>query len=802
MTAPASVSVSAGQSQSSLAFTRHIHRLVTCVARAAALRTNSNPGVDSIADDFAADNDATTGVMDARKTRAARTAANLLAFHQFTTPHDADVENLYEKYSSLAHKWEVFGHTDKARALRLVLNEVLNRREAIGVADSLNSSAIHHVLKFLFALSTSPDTQTVVFTDGEVQKAPEYGERIDVSATLSFVESLKSEQTIAPSTQWKGILAEDPLQGEHWVSVDYAQADDSDEDEPHPNIVEETNETFVNATLEGVDSTIILETEQDSVPDIFSSLLAPLMPNAPEDALLSRVLDSHFWSKERKFSRNAGISVEFDLNDPRTLAPSIATEESQNPTFFGLPSTTTNYIAESDIIREVLFCLSGLPGELFELDQEGKVYKPKMIATVRHLTAQTMQNILVEFATYGTTVRILQSFVEKFLATTDVHSKSPFSPSYEAFASVVIEELDSFLTWIKDLEEHFFLPIDKDAASNFARVVSVLELIRKVNDRAARLLQLRSFVESYPSQPVALFNAVHAFTCDSQRSIDAKGFAFGLTLLMRMLEPWFDSVQKWWIEGNLIGRCEGLGIIINDKVDLNSPNFWSNMLLVRKNGHGDEEVPDILKKHLSTVLAVGKCLLILREMNPENLRDLIPALNEGITSEILNTFSVSMKIPWHVSQKADSIETNEIPSQESYPATTKATKLQLFEDIWEPHGMSSGNILQPFFAVMPMLNSNGVRQAKKLDTHVANWCQSVMTKTFDAEQLWRPFSRFFDQAIEKVLIPKHEIIGEKLREQLFGECCLLAHFQTCQKVFLLTCGAVMGPVVEGIYQKV
>ena len=56
------------------------------------------------------------------------------------------------------------------------------------------------------------------------------------------------------------------------------------------------------------------------------------------------------------------------------LAPSIASFQASREDFFYMSGSTTNYIREFFFVRECIFILSGLPAELFSVDDCG-VYK-------------------------------------------------------------------------------------------------------------------------------------------------------------------------------------------------------------------------------------------------------------------------------------------------------------------------------------------------------------------------------------------------------------------------------------------
>ncbi|KAJ3194905.1 hypothetical protein HK101_001577 [Irineochytrium annulatum] len=94
---------------------------------------------------------------------------------------------------------------------------------------------------------------------------------------------------------------------------------------------------------------------------------------------------------------------------------------------FGVPLLTSNYVTELDYIRECLCVLTGLPAELFLLDQSTLSYqvgvrklfitiiecKPTMTALLTHMSKSALKSILIQFAGWGGVILKLNAFCDR-----------------------------------------------------------------------------------------------------------------------------------------------------------------------------------------------------------------------------------------------------------------------------------------------------------------------------------------------------------------------------------------------------
>ncbi|KAJ3126503.1 Gamma-tubulin complex component 5 [Physocladia obscura] len=640
---------------------------------------------------------------------------------------------------------------------------------------------------------------------------------------------------------WSNILRDDPLVGDHWASVDYSStyaneySDYSDTDDNNHNDfeVKKTPQNFATRAAPSVHTLEITGGElSENMPgeNSYSNIFDPnsvglVTPPIEEIALsndpkLAKVIDSHYWDHEKNGYRRSKLSVgdltEFDMDVPDSLAPSIAHHQSIDPSFFGVSVSTTNYVTELDVIREVLFCLSGLPAEMFEL-ANGSIYQPKMIACLRHLTVEMLDSVLQKFSEWGTIVYKLQILADRIHEETGEKFQL-FSPCLEAFASVINDALSVHQTWIVQQQQHYFQETHADGNKGIfynqenGIVVSLLVLLERTSSEMAHLEELYLIVvgaspniDGQEIIAVDLVDSVFQFVRNEQEACNIFSFKRGIVILFKVLKPWFDAVEGWWIDGNTISRIDGLGFICNERILVGSANFWTSKFLIQERKNGSMFFPQILCETVGSILSIGKCLVMLRELNPELISDLIPDLRNGIFLPLLNIFSNLLAID--LGKKSNSVLQEPLNSTMEEHITTVASSpelenLLLFRNLTFENDML---IPEKFSKLAPILNGNSINKsnlANEQEYFVRKWYTDMENAEIGHQQLWRPFEIAFRRSLEMVLHPKSESIGNALRNQLLGpQCQLLVHLQTCQQVFLMASGIIMGLIVDDIAEK-
>ncbi|KAJ3222823.1 hypothetical protein HDU81_009569, partial [Chytriomyces hyalinus] len=234
----------------------------------------------------------------------------------------------------------------------------------------------------------------------------------DLAVSLLLAEAAKREVSLqSAQSQWAAILKDDPLptSEDHWKIVDYAADSDSDWD---------IDDVDKKALSEKPPSQIPILSESENADDTLVAINAnetffvpfpdAKLVQSPE---LDELIKSQFWNLGHGQSCSVP-ETKFDINAHNSLTPSIASHQSKNEPFFSVPVATTNYVTEADVIREILFVLSGLPAELFKVSVPERMISPNMSACLRHMTVPMLESVLEKFAQIGTTIFRLNLFVQ------------------------------------------------------------------------------------------------------------------------------------------------------------------------------------------------------------------------------------------------------------------------------------------------------------------------------------------------------------------------------------------------------
>ncbi|TPX78355.1 hypothetical protein CcCBS67573_g00348 [Chytriomyces confervae] len=716
---------------------------------------------------------------ESKRREATALATRMLSNHRCSAPNEAGIE---QQCKGLALKWRLFGHDSRADALALSVSQCLaaprnGRRNSS--ADSLNSFATHHALSFLLHMANS---------DARVHSS----DADDLAVSLLRAETAKREASLqSAQSQWAAILEDDPLptSEDHWKIVDYAADSDSDWDidtvDKKAPSEKPPSQVPIPSESENADDTLVAINANDAffVPFPDAKLL--------QSAELDELIESQFWNLGR--GQNCSVpETKFDINSHNSLTPSIASHQTKNEPFFSVPVATTNYVTEAVVIREILFVLSGLPAELFKISEPDQIVSPNMAACLQHMTVPMLESVLEKFAQIGTSIMRLNSFVERTSSTDSINeplSKRLFQPCLEAFGSVVQDSLRNFQAWVVDQQIVYANSDDIIDDDQTQAIPSILSLYETTLEMAGPLFQLQEILKKIDPSPksVTMRHIVdEVFECvlRDQGAFDGVAFKRSLFILVRVLVPWFKAVETWWLDG--IVTC-GLGVECNPAISIRTEEFWSKKFSLAS-------PPRCLAAVFPIVLATGKCLLTLRELNQELIVSVLDDLRRGLFKSVLQHLSTLMGL---TSIESDALSNLLATANDSViPNLPEALQLE-----------SEGLLLFPMISLSevrrPAFDHLNMPSFVEYPSEEESWIAETAKRSFDKSQLWRPLEENLERSMEYALMPKFEAVGRLLTRELLGERCnILGHFRMLHSVFLMTCGAVMKPMSIAVAEKI
>ncbi|KAI1796107.1 Spc98 family-domain-containing protein [Ganoderma leucocontextum] len=417
----------------------------------------------------------------------------------------------------------VRGHVKKARITSAdVLADALDRvykklKEQIQNHSDLDAdiqrSRIPDHLKLLVFLSNAPTS-------------------ITLATAKAIIDKIDNSQPEKTKLTWNDILAEEPLEGQHWEGVyglppgSTVENWGSRSDGSAPSLSPWDSESDVDESRSASRLSHIPETPPTPPADEHGLEVPRLDPPLhPMNAYRHRqdVEELHsrqYWRSD--WRSDASVSRQFDLGDASSLAPSFHRVLGSRAVLSIDGPSTENYRQEQDVVREVITGLQGRRNMMLTWVHTGPeaflfVLSPSA-PRLLHLTAGAQASIISSFASLATTLVHLRKFTSaifsKASGRTLPTSDSQGQPAYlsraqrrstqtlEAFADALETEILAFDAWCAQREEDIcharagfggklvvsLLSLKKAIRDNFSTSFPViLDIVRTVVRRSQRL---------------------------------------------------------------------------------------------------------------------------------------------------------------------------------------------------------------------------------------------------------------------------------------------------------------------------
>ncbi|KAJ3217075.1 Gamma-tubulin complex component 5 [Dinochytrium kinnereticum] len=504
-------------------------------------------------------------------------ACSAFALAAFSAVHAHPSTDEKKVEASLVEKFDLFGDSLKADSLKTLFKRAIAIRKS-----SFDDFRIHDVLKLLLLLSSSPLKE-------------KYEPRPD-----------RAEMTTAEL--WDLIVQEDPLEGDHWnCSLDDEQSSFYDTDR-------ETDASDAEVGTQADENTA--DETQDPDTTLFVSDVSETFLDEEDDDAFSLILDANelrsylptqYWRQHTgpRPDLNLTYPIYFGsiIDDPSSLSPALAAEQSTNRAFFSVPVTPTIYIAESDILRECLSVCAGFPSEIFSSNNDGNIH-PTPNVSLKHTSHRTLLRMLEPVAEVGNKIKRLEYFIMR--STSPPQTPNPTLPHtiLHTLATVLRTHLMHFtqnlptpstlLSFLHDLSTKSYAIQELDSFLNQSGIAkAVADRTACEGDDLALLILDKIFEEVLRGGA-------------GRREVIFRG------LLGEVIRPCFSEFGRWFGGNRVVGGCEVIGLCIerNSTVTFSDIEFWQTRYRVL------EKVPRILKGVIESILIGGKCMDLLRHLDP------------------------------------------------------------------------------------------------------------------------------------------------------------------------------------------
>ena len=369
----------------------------------------------------------------------------------------------------------------------------------------------------------------------------------------------------SPATlTWSDIVAEDPLDNQDgiWDNVDLA-GDGSDEDEVFKIDRSDDSEHTPDSSL--LDSEIIEAKLEDLTwPD--------------DDSGLREIVETQFWKP------NAVTSSAKESEQGKDHAPKLL-------------------LTEVQAIREVIFMLLGLPTSTFTLNGNEKLLlSPRF--WVRHLSQESITNLLQELAEIGDKLRIVRRWVERETAV----------PLEQTFQAAIESRLRDFHDNLNEIQANFLKPQLQFTPSFLQLYDEVYRSSRVIQQIHGILMDLKLTAEC--ELPFGILECLFEKTCANQSIGDADGYESMAKLFFECFRTYLRPIQSWMETGQL-SKHDRVMFVRKSPKDVPLSFMWQEQYHLIRRDKAKLHAPTFLHVAAMKIFNTGKSVNFLKHLGYE-----------------------------------------------------------------------------------------------------------------------------------------------------------------------------------------
>ncbi|KAJ8256152.1 hypothetical protein COCON_G00200160 [Conger conger] len=463
------------------------------------------------------------------------------------------------------------------------------------------------------------------------------------------------------------------------------------------------------------------------------------------------------------------------------------------------------FVTETQVIREVLWLLSGVRKSFIFQQHDGKVCVREDVV-VTHLTNNCLHSVLEHVAVYGQAVQQLQRFIDEVTGCTvepclpgacssaKKGSDPPFR-TYQAFVWALYKYFHSF----------------KDELASIER-----EII--VEDKTVTLAAVLDRLTPHLSQIKVLHRVFCTGVAESIIEYDSVGEASEHTvallfaLWVETVRPYLEMVDEWIVHGHLFDPAKEFIIQRNKDVPVNHRDFWYatyTLYSVSEAVESEEKQGDtasgssasdqapggrphtmvsFLKPVLKHIIMAGKSMQLLKNLDRQESEPHEPSARDGERKSLHTLFleSVQSRLRCGETSPADTV---------SQQQDTKRGLVRM-QSIVARH-LELGGIHDPLLAI------NFARLYLEQSDFQEKFWGAEMTVGRSSESVT---CQTFELTLRSCLYPHIQ--------QCYVQCCgklmttlkkdyrLLEYLQAMRSYFLLEAGDTMYDFYTAIFDKV
>ena len=425
------------------------------------------------------------------------------------------------------------------------------------------ANAFHDRLRALSSISNRWTPEILAFL---LQLSDKPVEKVKVED----LASLKPPVAPAPLT-WDDILAEDPLDNQNglWDDVDFA-GDDSNDDE-----------VIMLPQSKGPPTTqdFIMHGDYDSAK-ARDALVVDLAFKE-----IDEIAEAQFWRSDYKTQE-----VPEHLNgDGPEIEPRIV-------------------VTETQMVREAIFMLLGLPSTIFGHDSNGPVI-PSSRYCIHHASSHSLDHFLHTFAMMGGQLRVIRE-------STCTKETIPFMQTFQVAVRARLQVLDGVLS---EMQARFIAP--KETFST-----TLLSLFTEIQNAVAPLLQVSKVIATsklveQKKTPFTVLELLYDTISTNQSIGDEENYRYMTQLFLECFETYLKPIRIWMDTGELADRGH-MFFVKRKEEDLPLASIWSGQYSLVSDSDGKFHAPRFLDLKIKKIFMTGKSVMFMKHLGHDEMTDL------------------------------------------------------------------------------------------------------------------------------------------------------------------------------------
>ncbi|KAL3889915.1 hypothetical protein ACJMK2_002233 [Sinanodonta woodiana] len=623
-----------------------------------------------------------------------------------------------------------------------------------------------------------------------------------------YKEIVKEVEETKEEFDWRAYL----LEGEEI----YVPSDGDTTDEEWMDEYKDTDEP-------SGEKTVVLKFEDDrikeeaSATELFESNLLSRDLSTPAESgdgwLINNVV-IQYWQGMIDDSRDIGdypssnLSIDWERHQERT-----------NPLY---SVGNRPLLTEIQFMREIIWMFSGV-SSLFVFQFDGMQFKPRNDIMLSHLTTNSLQSLLDDFAKYGTYVQVLYKCVQKVISLSfgdNSQSAETVGQTYQAFANAVTQFLTKMKVDMGKIEKRLIAEEETITMSLlYGELKPWLRKVIALHEVYVKGIKRGYGFPSNSQRASKLLSAIYEIVMEYDTMGQYAGELLGLLLpiWLQTSRPYIDIIDNWITYGTLVDPKEEFVITRNREVKSLDETFWEraftlhasasnsnanedsnstqrtkNKSCVQKSRHGTAVwAPLFLQPILLQVILTGKSMEMLESLGKladvVDRKDGLSSEQESLYEKFVNSLQVLLCTK-RVEETVDSAQAEATPSKFAMFSVQVEQQMKL-KGVYDP--LLKINFETIFLAWIKKSES---KHSEEDDI-------SRILHPLDTENV-QPVELILQQCLYPLIIERYHKVCNHLVRILKEDYNLMEYLAAMRNFFLMEAGDTMFSFYTQLFDKI